>query len=88
MACGTELVYVVRCIPIGDFDYANFDFDFDYGQQNAMDFDRMHAARRVGQLSMQMAPLGKWPADWLPLEGIALLLPKVQQVPAERERER
>lgn len=47
----------------------------------------MHAARRVGQLSMQMAPLGKWPADWLPLEGIALLLPKVQQVPAERERE-
>lgn len=48
----------------------------------------MHASRRVRQLSMQMAPLGKWPADWLPLEGIALPLPKVQPVPAERERQR
>lgn len=48
----------------------------------------MHAPRRVGQLSMQMAPLGKWPADWLPLEGIALLLPKVQPVPAQRERKK
>lgn len=33
LSCSTELVYVLRCcIPIGDFDYANFDFDFDYGQ--------------------------------------------------------